>query len=315
MKRKLVSGIVVLTGFVLISGCSFNFKIPDNISKLNPFKKKVETAVKTGQEDKEVPVKSKEETIKEVDGMVDRMVEKLKAGEWGTAINIGEQAYMITVKEPVFKSDVREEVYITASIKEKLFETLVEAYDYKNHVEGLSKEEKNSYIRAAREHFNINPSNIFKKHALAKVLIETGNYSEGLPMAAEVYNAPEKNNDITDTFAWGHYLAGNRTEAYNIYNTFYAQAETLIQLYHSAVAVEEQNKALGLNLYRVCEKAGNNLMVREENLNNLSAQSYINRIIGDSQKAINRLLAGGSGVDSQYKMDTIQSLVHSVVKL
>ncbi len=310
MKRRVFLGIIILTSLSLLAGCSFDW------SKFNPLKKKAAKVEETtyGNE-KAALIKPREEVIREINGMVDQMVEKLNAGDWQTAIRTGEQAYTLFTKEPALDTSVKEAVYAINTVKEKLFETLAEAYDFKNHLEGLSKEEKEKYTRTARDHYLLNPSEPLKKHALARVLIETGNLTEGLKLATEVYNSPEKNKDITDTYAWGLYLSGQKAEAYEIYKTFYTEAETLIQLFHSAVVIEEQDKSLGLKLYKGCEKAGNNLMVREENLKNLCAQSYTNKIVTDSQKAINRLLAGGSGVDSQYRMDTIQSLIHSVVKL
>jgi hypothetical protein len=233
------------------------------------------------------------------------MVAAINGGKWGDAISLGEKAKaVISENRPSGKTNAKESVYALDSIKEKLFETLVEAYDFKYHLEGLNKDEKAKYILAAREHFRINPAEPMKKHALAVVLIDAGNLTEGLNNAAEVYNSQDKNNDVTDTYAWGLYQAGKKKEAYDIYKNFYAQADTLTQLYHSAVVMEEQDKLRGLNTYKNCVTLGENLRVKEPNIKNLSAQSYISRIISDSKKAIDRLLTGGSGIDSQFRMNT-----------
>ncbi len=310
MKKKTVLSVIILTVTILavtilISGCS-------TISKLNPFKKGFSVPEKAYEQTKKF-VEPQEQPIADINNMTDQMVEKINAGNWEEAIGIGENANTLVARETA-KTTVKESVYTLISVKEKLFETLIEAYDYKNHLAGLSKEEKERYVRTARSHYNLNPSDPFKKQALARVLIETENYAEGLKLAGEVYSV-NKNKDVTDTYAWGLNQTGKKVEAYEIYKNFFTQAETLVQVYHAAVVIEEQDKALGLKLYKGCQKAANNLMVKEENTKNQSAQSYINMISGEAQKAIDRLFAGGSGVDSQYKVDYADNIVNSIVKL
>jgi len=317
MKRRLVWTVAVLTGLAMISGCSFK------ANPLNLFKKNSETVSEKTYRETKTENKSREEIAREINNMIDRMVEKIKAGNWNEAVTVGEAAYSITVdyfsggpqKAAAPVKDAVYDTYGLESTKEKLYEVLTEAYDYKNHLEALNKEEKAKYVRTARLHYNINPAEPGKKLALAKVLLETGSLSEGLKLAAELYNSPARDKDITETYAWGLYLSGKKTEAYNIYKTFYPQSESLVQLYHSAVVIEEMDKLLGLILYKACELAGNNLMVLEPNVNNLSAQSYLNRIISDANKARDRLLAGGYRIDSQYNMVRVDSLVKSIVEL
>lgn len=307
MKKKLIYGVIVLIGIVFVSGCSFN------VAKWNPFKKTATVAQKTIVEEKNV-VKSREQLTKEIDAMTNQMVEKINAGNWQDAITVGEAAYSM-ITGPSAAAAVKGSVYGLDAEKEKLVETLAEAYDFKSHLEGLNNEEKQRYVRTARVHFNINPSEPFKKLALAKVLVDTGDYKEGLRLATELYNSKERNKDVTENYAWVLYLAGRKAEAYNIYKSFYAQSETLVQLYHSAIVIEEQDKLLGLVLYKGCEKAGNNLMVIEPNVKNLSAQTYINNVITGSQKAYNRLLAGGMRIDSQYNLGAIDAIIKSIVQL
>ncbi len=319
MKKRLVWAVAVFTGLTMMSGCSFN------VSKYIPaklFTNKKENVVDKTYRETKAENKTREEVAKEINDMVDKMVEKIKAGNWNNAISVGESAYSLAVdytvdskKAPATVNDAAYDVYGLESTKEKLYEVLTEAYDYKNHLEGLAKEEKDKYVRTARAHFNINPSEPGKKLQLAQVLIETGSFSEGLKLAAELYNSNARNKDVTDVYAWGLYLSGRKKEAYDIYKTFYPQSESLVQLYHSAVVIEEMDKLLGLILYKGCEMAGNNLMVLEPNANNLSAQSFINRIITDSNKARDRLLAGGYRIDSQYNIVSVDNIVKSIVEL
>lgn len=207
--------------------------------------------------------------------------------------------------------------YGLEATKEKLYEVLVDAYDYKNHLTGLSKEEKEKYVRTARAHYDINPNDVFKKHALAKVLLETGYLDEGIKLATEAYDSNKASTDFMETYAWGLYQVGKKSEAYNLYKTFWTtvQVGTLTQLYHSGVVIEEQDKLAGLSIYKACEQSGYNLMVLEPNVNNLSTQSYINKIISESKKAVDRLLAGGLGVDSQFNYAASERLIHSIVRL
>jgi len=147
--------------------------------------------------------------------------------------------------------------------------------------------------------------------------VETGNLTEGLKLAGEVYNSEARNNYVADTYAWCLYLSGKKQEAYDIYKNLIIQPSnlTLEQVYRSAVVIEEYDKLLGLTLYKAGELAGNNLMVLEFNVNNISAQSYITKIMDDSQKASDRLLAGGMGIDSQFRLDGLERMVKSIVQL
>jgi len=323
MLRKLVTGFI-LTAFLLMSGgCSQNF----NLTKINPlakldlFKKQTETTAPKDGEVQKPPVKPRPEAAREINVMVDSMVRDIHSGKWNKAIQTGEQAFVIAAmpeynsKETV--NTAAYDPYGLEAAKEKLYEVLTDAYDYKLHLEGLTPEEKEKHVRVARAHMNINPSDIFKKHAMAKVLIDTGNITEGLVLANEAYNTNNANSDFLETYAWGIYLSGKKAEAYNLYKTYIAllQVASLNQIYHSAVVIEEQDKLFGLTVYKGCEYAGNNLMVLEPNVNNISAQSYINKIITDSQKAVDRLLAGGLGVDSQFNYEASERLINSVVKL
>ena len=317
MKRKIFLGVLILTGLVLVTGCSFKVSkyIPSKNQIQNLFKTKAKTVVeKTYNKQEKQPDKSIEEVSLIVNRLIEQTVDQINKGDIASAIKTGEQAYTITTDEPAFKK-VSASVYTVSSVKEKLYETLGEAYDYKNHIDGLSKDEKVKYMRAARAHFNINPADPFKKHALARVLIETGNLTEGVKLATEVYNSQDKNKDAIDTYGWGLYLNGERKEAYDVYKTFWNQSETLIQMYHSAVVLEEYDKALGLIIYKGCESVANNLMVNKGNINNLSAQSYINKISSDSKKAADRLLIGGTGVDAQFKSDALAGLIQAIAKL
>lgn len=307
MKRKLVVGVIVLTVTIIISGCA-------TVSDLNPFKKTEQVSEQVYRHSAAPEKKSEEEIITEINSLINQAVENINAGKWDNAITAGEDANKLL---PVLVKalPVGESVYSINSNKEKLYETLVEAYDFKNHLQGLSQTEKEKYVRTARDHYAINTADPFKKLALAKVLIETGGYAEGLKLAGEVNNSVQGNKDVTDTYAWGLYMNNRKPEAYEIYKNFYPQSETLIQVYHAAAVIEEKDKSLGLKLYKACQKAGNNLMVKEENQNNQSAESFINRIITDSQKAIDRLLVGGWGVDSQYRTDQPDNIVNSIVSL
>ncbi|PKM83297.1 MAG: hypothetical protein CVU89_00640 [Firmicutes bacterium HGW-Firmicutes-14] len=317
MKKKLALVMAFLTLLPVISGCS---KINVDISKLNPFAPKKETVVqKTYKDTKTETEKTRREYAKEIDSMVNQMVEKINAGDWNSAITIGEDAYAIAEEQAAKAKTVKGAVYDEFgldSAKEKLYEVLSDAYDYKNHLgSGLTDKEKERFVRTERAHFSINPAEPFKKLALAKVMIDTGNLTEGLKLTTELYNSPAKNKDITESYAWALYLSGKKREAYDIYKTFYIQSETLVQLYHSALVIEEFDKLLGLILYMGCEGAGNNLMVIEPNVKNLSAQTYISKVITDSQKAKDRLLAGGFRIDSQYNLEKVEQIIKSIVTL
>lgn len=307
MKGKMFLATITLLSMLLVSGCAVD------IAKWNPFAR-TEKVADTIYVKKTEPTKSREEIAKQIDDSISNMVESINGGNWNDAIRVGEKAFEI-ITGPETSAVVKDSAYGMDSTKEKLFETLVEAYDYKTHLEGLSNAEKEKYVRVARAHFNINPTEPFKKLSLAKVLVDTGNYSEGLKLTTEIYNSKDRTKDVIEQYAWALYLAGKKPEAFNIYKTFYPQAETLTQLYHSAIVMEEQNKLLGLILYKGCIGAGNNLMVLEPNVKNLSAQSYINNIITGSQKAFDRLMAGGLRIDSPYNLATVENLIKSIVRL
>ncbi|MDT3699049.1 MAG: hypothetical protein RO469_06435 [Thermincola sp.] len=307
MKAKMFLATITVLFVFLVSGCAVD------VRKWNPWAEK-EVVSETVYEKKAEITKPKEEIVKQIDDKIVEMVERINAGSWNDAIIIGEEAYEI-ITGPDAKAIVKASVYALDSPKEKLVETLVEAYDYKVQMEGLNDEEKKNYVRAAQAHLNINPADSFKKLALAKVLTDTGKYQEGLKLSTEIYNSPIRNEEVTEQYAWALYMAGNKQEAYNIYNTFYSQVDTLSQLHHSAIVMEEQNKLLGLILYKGCIGAGNNLMVLEPNVKNLSAQSYINSVTRKAQNAFDRLMAGGLRIDSPYNVATVESLVKSVVRL
>jgi len=334
MKAKVVSGLIILFSLMMVTGCSFNVS---KLKSFNPLAKKADTVKTEVYENKTTPVKSQQQLAQEIVVKVDQMVEKVNSGKWGEAIIVGEAAHETlnqweegkkktasndknnkTVPLPQ-ASSVEDEVYGISmeTVKERLYDTLIDAYDFKNHLEGLNKDEKEKYIKVARNHLAIKPDDPLKKHALAKVLLDTGNYTEGFKIASELYNSPAKNWDMTETYAWGLYLTGKKNDSYEIYKTFLAQATVwnLVQGYHSAVILEEFDKLFGLSLYKGCEEAANNLLVLEQNVNNYSAQSYINKIKSDSKKAVDRLLIGGLGVDSQYNYQVTEKLIHSIVDL
>lgn len=307
MKGKMILATIALLSIIFVSGCAVD------VAKWNPFAR-TEKVADTIYVKKDKLIKSGEEIAKETDDKINKMVENINAGDWNDAIRIGESAYEATTGSEAAEV-VKDSAYGLDSTKEKLLETLVEAYDYKTNLEGLSNAEKEKYVRVARAHLNINPTEPFKKLSLAKVLVDTGKYSEGLKLTTEIYNSKDRTKDVIEQYAWALYLSGKKPEAFNIYKTFYPQAETLNQLYHSAIVMEEQNKLLGLILYKGCIGAGNNLMVLEPNVKNLSAQSYINNVTTSSQKAFDRLMAGGLRIDSPYNLATVENLIKSIVRL
>lgn len=307
MKRKLFLGLVSVIALSFVAGCSFgSFKL---FEKSGSQQKVTETQVQ------KKPVESAGVIDAKVNELVNQVVEELNAGKWDKAITVGESAYAAAEKFPALaKNDLALNSTFN-STKEKLYETVVEAYDYKNHIKGLNPDEKKRYIQFARLHLKIDPADPFKKLALSKVLLDCGEIKEGLKLATEVYNSPVKNKEITENYAWALYLSGKKAEAYNIYKNFYIQADSLVQLFHSAVVIEEKDKLLGLILYKGCERAGNNLMVLEPNLKNQSSQSYINSIIVKAKKEQDRLLVGGYRVDSQYNIASIDNIIKSIVNL
>jgi tetratricopeptide (TPR) repeat protein len=307
MKVKMFLATIALLSMFLVSGCIIN------VEKWNPFAKTEKVADTTYVEKAETP-KSKEEIVKQSEKKLADTVDSINKGNWNDAIRIGEEAFGVITGSDA-QAVVKNSAYALDSTKEKVVETLVEAYDYKTHLEGLSNEEKEKFVRTARAHLNLNPADSFKKLSLAKVLIDTGKYQEGLSLLTEIFNSSVRNKDVTEQYGWALYMSGRKSEAYNIYKTFYPQAETLTQLYHSAIVMEEQNKLIGLILYKGCIGAGNNLMVLEPNVKNLSAQSYINSVITGSQKAFDRLMAGGLRIDSPYNLSAVDNLIKSIVRL
>ncbi len=307
MKKKLFLIFIMILGIMIISGCS-------PIDSIKWFQKDKDTSLNAVNNQEQVG-DPPEKIIANTDVLVDQMVEKVNLGEWDKAISVGESAYAAFTEAELTIQKNKSSVPSLITVKEKLLETLVEAYDYKNTINGLNEKEKELYIRTAREHWRINTSDPFKKLALSQVLLAVGETGEGFKLASELYSFPTKTKDMIENYAWGLYLTGKKVEAYNIYRNLYLQSETLSQLYHSAVVIEEYDKLLGLILYKGCEKAGNNLMVIEANAKNLSAQSSINATITRAQKAIDRLLVGGFRIDSKFNMNSIDAIVRSIVKL
>lgn len=306
MKRRLVMGFMLLVGMFVFAGCSsLNFGFLD---------RNVEKEVVVEKEKKPV-AKTLEQVADEITELTDQSVAKVHSGRWTEAVTVMESAYSIYKEyEPAIKKDpVASQNFI--AIREKLCETMVEAYDYKNKIEGLNSEEKERYIRTAREHLLINPVDPYKKLEYSRVLLEMGKVQQGFKLAAEVYNSPVKSREITENYAWALYLTGKKLDAYKIYRNSYSQSETLTQLYHSAVVIEDYDKLLGLTIYKACIRAGNNLMVTEANVKNIAAQGAINSVCSKAQKAIDRLLVGGFRVDSKFDMTSVDSIVKSIVRL
>ncbi|MBU7008684.1 hypothetical protein [Phosphitispora fastidiosa] len=318
-RKPFVLGLVLLTSLVFVSGCSFNLS---KLSSILPSREKPETVSDKVYQNKsavKAPAKSREALQKELDSEINLVVDQIMAGRWNEAINLGEAAYEMVQKEHKGNADsVNSAVYDAYgydAAKEKLYEVLSAAYDFKYHLEGLNNTEKERYVRTAKAHFDIDPSDPFKKLALAKAQIDTGDMNQGLGLLGELYNSQFRDKDITESYAWALYLSGRKDEAYNIYRAFYPQSETLIQLFHSAQVIEEKDKALGLNLYNGVTGAANNLMVKDPNVNNMSAQTYIDQVRTGSRNASERLLAGGFKLNSQYNLQKIDPIVKSIVKL
>lgn len=309
MKRRMVAGFMLLVGVFVLAGCStLNFGLLDRLGR------KADKEVVVQNEAKPV-TKTLEEVAAEITELTDQSVAKVHTGNWKEAITVMESAYSIYKENEsaIRKDPVASQNFI--SIREKLCETIVEAYDYKHKIDSLSDQEKERYIRTAKEHLLINPADPYKKLEYSRVLLEMGKVQQGYQLAAEVYNSPVKSREITENYAWALYLIGKKTDAYKIYRTTYSQSETLNQLYHSAVVIEDYDKLLGLTLYKACIKAGNNLMVTEVNVKNIAAQGAINSISTKAQKAIDRLLVGGFRVDSKFDMTSVDSIVKSIVRL
>lgn len=285
--RLLVAVGVVST--LLLSGCA---AVKDRI----PFLKN-EQAKSTVQEaayvaKKVTPKKTQAEIDKEVAAKTNEMVEMIRKGEWNSAITVGESAYELDAKN------------------EQMLEILTEAYDFKNHLDGLNAEEKNKYIRAARTHMNLDPANRFKKHALARALIETGELPEGNKMALEAYNAgPDKPTEIIDTYGWGIWLSKNKPEAIKIYTNLYnLKPTTLIQLYRTGVVMESVDKRKSLQMFHAAVMAADLALTWEENRDNLSAVSLITKIRNDAERQEKRLLAGGNAIDSNYWLAILSTI-------
>lgn len=318
-RKPFVLGLVLLTSFVFVSGCSFNLS---KLSSILPSREKPEAVSDEVYQNKsavKAPAKSREIQQQELNNEINRLVDQIMAGKWDEAIASGELAYERIQQEQKNKLDsVSSAVYDAYgydAAKEKLYEVLSAAYDFKYHLEGLNNTEKERYVRTAKAHFDIDPSDPFKKLALAKAQIDTGDMNQGLGLLGELYNSQFRDKDITESYAWALYLSGRKDEAYNIYRAFYPQSETLIQLFHSAQVIEEKDKALGLNLYNGVTGAANNLMVKDPNVNNMSAQTYIDLVRTESRNATERLLAGGFKLNSQYNLQKVDPIVKSIVKL
>ncbi len=319
-RKTIVFGLVLMTSFMFLSGCSFNLS---RLASILPSREKPEAVSKNvyqdGSEDKDSPARSREALRQELNGEINLVVDQIMAGKWNEAISIGEASYEKIQKEqqknPAAVSNSVYDAYGFDAAKEKLYEVLTAAYDFKYHLEGLNDTEKEKYVRTAQAHFDIDTSDPFKKLALAKALTDTGDLDRGLRLLSELYNSQYKDKDITESYAWALYLSGQKEQAYNIYRAFYPQSETLIQLFHSAQVIEEKDKALGLNLYNGVIGAANNLMVKEPNVNNMSAQTYIDLVRTESRNASERLLAGGFRLNSQYDIQKVDLIVKSIVKL
>jgi len=315
-RKPFVLGLVLMTSFVFVSGCSFNLS---KLSSIIPSREKPEAVsdkVYQNKSEAKAPAKSREVLQKELNSEINRVVDRIMEGKWNEAIASGELAYEKIQKTKLDSvSSAVYDAYGYDAAKEKLYEVLSAAYDFKYHLEGLNTTEKERYVRTAKAHFDIDPSDPFKKLALAKAQTDTGDMNQSLRLLGELYNSQFKDKDITESYAWALYLSGKKDEAYNIYRAFYPQSETLIQLFHSAQVIEEKDKALGLNLYNGVTGAANNLMVKDPNINNMSAQTYIDLVRTESRNASERLLAGGFKINSQYNLQKVDPIVKSIVKL
>ncbi|WP_418791732.1 hypothetical protein [Phosphitispora sp. TUW77] len=322
IRKPFVLALILMTSLVVVSGCSFNLsKLSSKIPSRERSEAVSETAYNDNSEAQSVATKSYEVLQKNLNNEINQVVDEIMAGRWNEAIVIGEAAYKMIQDEQsaLVNSTVYDpygqNAYGYNATKEKLYEVLSAAYDFKYHLEGLNNDEKEKYVRTAKSHFDINPADPFKKLALAKALTDSGDLNQGVRLLGELYNSPYREKDITETYAWALYLSGKKDEAYNIYKAFYPQAETLVQLFHSAEVIEEVDKALGLNLYNGVVGAANNLMVKGPNVSNMSAQTYIDLVRTESQNAMQRLLAGGFKLNSQYNIRKVDPIVKSIVKL
>ena len=290
MRKSGFLAVLGLAGALLMSGCASGLK--DKIPFLNKTVSKPTVEEKAYESDEKQPVKSQAEIDKEVTAKTNDMVEKIRQGDWGGAITVGESAYALDAKN------------------EPMLETLSEAYDFKNHLEGLSAQEKRNYIKVVRNHMSLDPANRFKKHAMARALIEVGELTEGNRLALEAYNmGPDKPRDITDTYGWGLWLAKNKPEALKIYTTLYnLKPSTIFQLYRAGVVFEPFDRTKAINMYHTTVVVADNAMTWDENKNNLSAVSLITKIRSDAEKAEKRLLAGGNAIDSNFSLAVLESI-------
>lgn len=281
MKKVSLLVALGLISALVASGCA---GVKSRLPFLNKGQEKTAVQEKTYAPEKKKPQKTKAEVDKEVNAKIHEMVDKIRKGDWNAAITVGESAYELDAKN------------------EPMLEVLTEAYDFKNHLEGLSAEEKKRYIRTARAHMNLDPGNRFKKHALARVLIETGELAEGNKLALEAYNlSADKPMEIVDTYGWGLWLANNKAEALKVYTGLYSRKPTtLFQLYRTGVVMEMVDKKKSLEMFHTTVMAGDLALTWDENKDNLSAVSLITKLKNDAEKEKKRLLAGGNAIDSNF---------------
>lgn len=289
MKKIRLLVAVGVVSVLLVSGCA---AVKERIPFLKKEQEKSTVQEKTYVTKQDKPKKTQAEIDKEVAAKTDDMVEKVRKGDWDGAITVGESAYELDPRN------------------EQMLEVLTEAYDFKNHLDGLNAEEKKKYIRVARNHMSLDPVNRFKKHALARTLIETGELTEGNKLALEAYNqAPDKPTEIIETYGWGLWLNKNTTEAVKVYTTLYnMKPTTLFQLYRTGVVMETVDKRKSLQMFHAAVMASDLAQTWEENKDNLSAVSLITKIRNDAEKQEKRLLAGGNAIDSNFWLAILASI-------
>jgi len=289
MKKVRMLVALGVVGALLLSGCG---AVKDRIPFLNKEKTKPAVEEKAVESKKEQPKKTQAEIDREVAAKTNEMVEKIRQGDWNGAITVGESAYGLDPQN------------------EAMLETLGEAYDFKNHLDGLGTKEKQNYIKIARSHMSLDPANRFKKHALARALIEVGELTEGNRLALEAYNmGADKPRELADTYGWGLWLAKNKTEALKIYTELYnRKPSTIFQLYRAGVVLEPVDRAKAINMYHATIIVADNALTWDENKNNLSAISLITKIRNDAEKAEKRLLAGGNAIDSNFSLAILESI-------
>ncbi len=290
MKKVRLVVAVGMVSALLLSGCAGAVK--DRIPFLNKADPKPAVQAKVYKENKSPPAKDQAMIDREVAAKTNDMVEKIRRGDWSGAITVGESAYELDPKS------------------EPMLETLTEAYDFKNHLEGLNPQEKNNYIKIARSHQSLDPANRFKIHALARALIEVGELTEGNKLALQAYNmAPDKPREIEDTYGWGLWQAKNKTEALKVYNALYnRKPSTIFQLYRAGVVFEPLDRTRAINMYHATVLVADNALTWQENKDNLSAVSLITKIRNDAEKAEKRLLAGGNAIDSNFSLSILETI-------